>query len=93
MCQERNERRGRTHLYSFDIYSDHLHMKKHFTLNLDALLVITITILLAFGFIIFQRNQYSDLLEEHAQLQWLAQDLEINTKSLKTKLKQCNEPE
>ena len=55
-------------------------MKKHFTLNLDALLIITIIFLLAFGFIIYQRNQYSDLLEEHAQLQWLAQDMEINTK-------------
>jgi hypothetical protein len=68
-------------------------MKKHFTLNLDALLVITIIFLLAFGFIIYQRNQYSDLLEEHVQLQWLAQDMEVNTNSLKAKLKQCNEPE
>ena len=68
-------------------------MKKHFTLNLDAFLVITIIFLLALGFIIYQRNQYSDLLEEHAQLQWLAQDMEINTTSLKAKLKQCNEPE
>jgi hypothetical protein len=68
-------------------------MKKHFTLNLDALLVITIIVLLTFGFIIYQRNQYSDLLEEHVQLQWLAQDMEINIKSLKAKLKQCNEPE
>jgi hypothetical protein len=68
-------------------------MKKHFTLNLDALLVITIIFLLAFSFIIYQRNQYSDLLEEHVQLQWLAQDMEINTILLKAKLKQCNEPE
>ena len=68
-------------------------MKKHFTLNLDALLVITIIFLLAFGFIIYQRNQYSDLLEEHAQLQWLAQDMEINTNLLKEKLKKCDEPE
>ena len=65
-------------------------MKKQFTLNLDALLAISIIFLLAFGFIGYQRYQYSNLLEEHVQLQWNTQDLEINVKLLKAQLDQCN---
>lgn len=68
-------------------------MKKQFALNLDALLVIASVFLIAVGFINYQRNQYSDLLDEHVQLQWLAQDMEVNAIYLKGKLKQCNEPE
>jgi len=66
-------------------------MKKSFTLHLDALLVITLVFLLTFGFIGYQRSQYTALLEEHIQLQWQAQDLEINVNYLKGKLEQCNE--
>lgn len=68
-------------------------MKKIFTLNFDALLVIAVVFLLAFGFIAYQRSQYSDLLEEHVQLQWQAQDLEINVNYLRIKLEQCREQE
>ena len=67
-------------------------MKKQFTLNLDALLVLAMVFLIAVGFIGYQRNQYSDLLEEHVQLQWFSQDLEIDAVYLKAKLKRCSEP-
>jgi Na+/H+ antiporter NhaB len=66
-------------------------MKKKFTVNLDALIVIAIVLLMAVGFIAYQRGQYTDLLEEHVQLQWQAQDSEINVKYLKVKLQQCRE--
>lgn len=65
-------------------------MKKQFTINLDALLAITIVIILAFGFMGYQRKQYVGLLEEHVQLQWSAQDVEVNVHYLKEKLRQCN---
>jgi cell division protein FtsL len=68
-------------------------MKKKFTLNLDALLVIAFVFLLAFGFIAYQRSQYLDLLEEHVQLKWQAQDLEINVNYLRVRLEQCEEQE
>ena len=66
-------------------------MKKHFTFHLDALLVLATIFLLAVVFIHYQRIQYADLLGDHAQLQWRAQDMEINVNGLKEKLKQCNE--
>jgi CHASE3 domain sensor protein len=68
-------------------------MKKQFTLNLDALLVLALVFLITVGFMSYQRNQYSDLLEEHIQLQWSSQDLEVDVVSLKAKLKQCSTPE
>lgn len=68
-------------------------MKKQFTLNLDALLVLAMVFLVAFGFIGYQRYQYSDLLKEHIQLQWFSQDLEIDAVYLKAKLERCSEPE
>lgn len=66
-------------------------MKKQFTLNLDSLVVIAVVFLLAFSFIIYQRHQYLDLLEEHVQLQWTTQDLQINMNLTKAKLDQCSE--
>jgi hypothetical protein len=66
-------------------------MKKQFTFNLDALIVVSIIFFVAISFIGYQRYQYSDLLEENVQLQWKAQDLEINVNYLKAKLAQCNE--
>lgn len=68
-------------------------MKKEFTLHLDTLLVLGLIFLIAVVFINYQRNQYSDLLGEHIQLQWFSQDLEVNIVSLKAKLKQCSKPE
>ena len=66
-------------------------MKKQLTLNMDALLILTLIFLTAIGFISYQRSQYSSLLEEHVQLQWVSQNLEINVGLLKAKLKQCGE--
>jgi hypothetical protein len=68
-------------------------MKKKFSLNLDTLLVLASIFAIAVGFISYQRNQYSDLLAEHVQLQWFSQDVEIEVVFLKAKLKQCSEPE
>jgi heme/copper-type cytochrome/quinol oxidase subunit 3 len=65
-------------------------MKKQFTLNLDALVVITLVFLLAISFIGYQRYQYNDLLQEHVQLQWGTQDMEINLDIAKAKLERCN---
>jgi hypothetical protein len=56
-------------------------------------LVLALVFLIAVGFIRYQRDQYSDLLEDHIQLQWSSQDLEIDVVSLKAKLKQCSEAE
>jgi hypothetical protein len=68
-------------------------MKKQITLNMDACLVLTFIFITTIGFISYQRNQYSDLLKEHVQLQLFSQDLEVNVGFLKAKLKQCNEPD
>jgi type II secretory pathway component PulK len=68
-------------------------MKKFYKLNLDTLIVIAVVFIIAFGFIAYQRSQYLDLLEEHVQLQWQAQDLEINVNYLRIRLAQCKEQE
>ena len=66
-------------------------MKKQFTLNLDALLLIAFIFLLAAGFINYQRSQYTDLLEEHVQLQWRAQNLDVNVVYFRTKFERCRD--
>lgn len=43
----------------------------------------------SFGFNLFQRFQYADLLQEHTDLEWSAQDTGINLVYTRGLLKQC----
>ncbi len=68
-------------------------MKKSFTLHIDAAVVLVLIFVLAFAAIVYQRWQYNNLLDEHIQLQWKAQDADVNVHYLRGMLKkyQANE--
>lgn len=62
---------------------------KKVELHVDALAVIVLVFAASFGFNLYQRYQYSSLLQEHTQLQWKAQDTEFNWKIAKGRLEKC----
>jgi hypothetical protein len=62
---------------------------KKVELHVDAIAVIVLVFVASFGFNLYQRYQYSDLMEEHVELQWRAQDTEINWKYVKGLLEIC----
>ncbi len=64
-------------------------MIKKYTIHLDAIIVGAMVFLLAFAAIVYQRVQYTDLLEEHVALQWKVQDLEVNVPYLQGMYQQC----
>ena len=51
---------------------------KKFELHLDALITIIVVFVLALSFILYQRYQYSDLLQENVDLKWEYGNLEAN---------------
>ena len=51
---------------------------KKFELHLDALIAIVVVFALIIGFLLFQRYQYSDLLQENIDLAWENANLQVN---------------
>lgn len=51
---------------------------KKFELHLDALITLIVVFVLAFTFILYQRYQYSDLLQETVDLKWEAGNINAN---------------
>jgi len=62
---------------------------KKFTLHIDALAVIIIVFVTSFGFNLYQRYQYSDLLKEHIGLQFQVLSLEMGGAMKDARLKKC----
>ncbi len=59
---------------------------KKIELNFDALIVIIVVFLLAFGFIFYQRHQFSKVMQENIDITWesvkLKADLQFKTNLL-----------
>ena len=51
---------------------------KKIELHLDALITIIVVFILAISFILFQRYQYSDVLQENIDLNWEHENLKVN---------------
>jgi hypothetical protein len=51
---------------------------KKIELHLDALITIIVVFVLAFSFVLYQRYQYSDLLQENIDLSWDNEKLKVN---------------
>ena len=55
---------------------------KNFELHLDALITVAVVFTLAVGFLLYQRHQYSVVMQEHIDLVWeivtLEADLVLN---------------
>ena len=64
---------------------------KKLALHTDALVVIVIIFITSLGFNIYQRYQYSDLLEEHIGLQFQVLTLELGTTMKDARLKKCED--
>lgn len=62
---------------------------KKLALHIDALAVIIIVFLTSFGFNLYQRYQYSDLLKEHIGLQLQVLSLELGVTVKDAKLQKC----
>lgn len=62
---------------------------KKFELHLDALIAIVVVFVLAASFLIYQRHQYSTLLQENADLAWENSTLEANVVLMTSQIDQC----
>ena len=62
---------------------------RKFELHLDALIVIIVVFALAATFLIYQRHQYSSLLQENVDLVWENSTLEANLALMSSRIKAC----
>lgn len=63
---------------------------KQVTINLDAIAVITVVFMISVGLNLWQRHQFNDLLAEHVDSQWEAQDVKANLVYARRLLKECD---
>lgn len=60
------------------------------TVNLDAVVVIGLMLVISLGMNAWQRVQFNDLLSQHVDVQWEAQDVKANLVLARTLLKGCD---
>ncbi len=63
---------------------------KKIELHIDALITIIIVFVLAIGFLLFQRYQYSDVLQENIDLTWDNEKLKVDLVYKASLLEKCN---
>lgn len=64
---------------------------KKIGLHIDALAVIVVVFITSFGFNLYQRYQYSDLLKDHIGLQLQVLSMELGAGMTDGMLKQCED--
>ena len=62
---------------------------KKFELHLDAVIVIIVVFALAVTFLVYQRHQYSSLLQENVDLVWENSTLEANLALMSSRIEEC----
>ncbi len=62
---------------------------KKFELHLDALITIAVVLVLAVGFIVYQRHQYSKVMQENIDLTWEIETLKVDFQSIADRLDAC----
>ncbi len=62
---------------------------KKFELHMDALIVVAVVFALAVSFLLYQRHQYSILMQENVDLQWENSSLEANLVIKSNQFDQC----
>jgi hypothetical protein len=62
---------------------------KKFELHLDALIAVAVVLVLAGGFIVYQRVQYSELLQENIDLMWEVETLKVDLQTTASRLEAC----
>ncbi len=62
---------------------------KKVSISLDMVIVIAVVFIISFGYNLYQKYQYQDLLQEHVDVMWHDQNMEINWKYVKGLLEKC----
>lgn len=62
---------------------------KKFELHLDALITIAVVLVLAVGFIVYQRHQYSKVMQENIDLTWEIETLKVDFQGIADRLDAC----
>ena len=62
---------------------------KKIEIHMDALIAIVVVFALLAAFLIYQRYQYNDLLQENVDLQWENSSLEANLVLMTTQIDKC----
>ena len=66
-------------------------MARKLHIHLDAAIVLVLVLTASFGFNLYQRYQYSQLLQAHVDLEWDAQNTTINLGYVTHSLEQCRQ--
>lgn len=67
-------------------------MARKITFHSDALMAVAIVFVLSFGFNLFQRYQYQDLLQKYVDTEWARQNLAVDLKEVKSHAENCHAP-
>jgi hypothetical protein len=62
---------------------------KKFEFHLDALITVVVVFVLAVGFIVYQRHQFSEVLQENIDLTWEVETLKVDLQRNATLLEAC----
>ena len=66
-------------------------MARRLHIHLDAAIVLVLVLIASFSFNLYQRYQYSRLLQAYIDLEWDAQNTMINLGYVTGKLEQCHQ--
>ena len=62
---------------------------KKFDLHLDALIAIVLVFVLAVGFIVYQRQQYAEVMQENIDLIWEVETMKVDLQINAARLEAC----
>ena len=62
---------------------------KKIEFNLDALIVVILVFVLAISFVVYQRQQYADVLQENIDLTWENETLKVDLQLNASRLDAC----
>lgn len=64
-------------------------MARKIAFHLDALVVVVLIFVVSFGFNLYQRYQYEDLLQKYVDIEWEKQNIAINLQEAKKRPENC----
>jgi hypothetical protein len=68
-------------------------MIKKVELHIDAIFAAAVVFAVSFGFNLYQRYQYSDLLQKYVDTEWERQNGAVSLKEAKAAMENCNRPQ
>jgi len=62
---------------------------KKFELHLDALIAVVVVLILAGGFIVYQRFQYAEAMQDNVDLTWEVETMKVDLQTMAVRLDAC----